>query len=175
MAPDERSTHPVDRLIRDLVETGRPARPEERERITERIATAPFEPRNVRVPPRERDLVFLGRTLDASTDSLFLHLVRRVVIDGQWAAGTTTDEYLADLRSAVRAPRTRLALYRRRGGYLAAALTPSEAAVAPARRGPRFLPWLLVVYSADHGIIVTGYQASDLAVVAIPEDAQWLS
>ncbi len=37
-----------------------------------------------------------------------------------------------------------------------------------------FLPELLVIYSADRGILVTGYQCSSLATAAIPKEALWL-
>jgi hypothetical protein len=33
---------------------------------------------------------------------------------------------------------------------------------------------LLVVYSGDRGIILTGYQIAGIQAVAIPEDARWL-
>jgi len=33
---------------------------------------------------------------------------------------------------------------------------------------------LLVIYSADRGIIVTGYQFSELPETGIPSEARWL-
>jgi hypothetical protein len=36
------------------------------------------------------------------------------------------------------------------------------------------LPLLLVVYSADESVIVTGYQFSNWEAVNLPEDALWL-
>jgi hypothetical protein len=168
-------SHPVDHLVQELVRTGRAATADEVERIGERIATATFGPSEVRVRPRERGLSYQGRALRTRDDSLFVHLVRRVVLERQWAAGTTADDYLADLRQAVRSPQRRLAIYLRRGGHLAATISPTLSGVPASRRGPEALPWLLVVYSADRGIIVSGYQISGSETAAIPEDARWLT
>lgn len=138
------------------------------------MATAPFEPRDVRVRQTERGLVYEGRTLAARAGSLTVHLIRRVVVEGQWAFGTTADDYLADLGLAICSPDARLVVYARRGGYLAATLTPTDRVVPALRRGPQTLPELLVVYAADRGIKVSGYQVSELAATGIPEEAVWL-
>ena len=53
-------------------------------------------------------------------------------------------------------------------------MTPSDRVIPVPRRGWRFLRRVLVVYSADRGIIVTGYQVTGRQAAAIPEDAQWL-
>lgn len=50
----------------------------------------------------------------------------------------------------------------------------AAAVVASQQRGPRVESNLLVVFSADRGIILTGYQVAEIGVVAFPEDAQWL-
>src|SRR5262249_7886528 len=99
---------------------------------------------------------------------------QRVLVDRQWAVGTTAAEYLADLRSALRHPGAQLVIYDRRGGPIAATVTPVDAGLPPARRGHRWLPFLLVVYSAERGIMVTGYQISGLAEVSIPAGVRWL-
>jgi hypothetical protein len=168
------SQHPVDQLIGALVQPGRVVEPTEIDRIIDRMATAPFDPRLAPVPLAERGLDYQGRVLLARDESLFMHLVRRVLIDGQWAEGTTTEQYLADLRRGVRATSARLAVYARRGGRLATALTATAGSVPVERRGPAALPLLLVVYSADRSMIVTGYQVSSLQVAGISEDARWL-
>jgi hypothetical protein len=49
----------------------------------------------------------------------------------------------------------------------------SRTAIAHARRGASFLPWLLVVFSADRGTIVSGYQVSSNPPDNVPEDALW--
>lgn len=168
------SPHPTDRLIRALIQTGRRATLDEVEQIVERMATAPFEPRQRRVPVVERGLSYQGRTLRAREESLFYHLVKRVLVNEQWADGTTADEYLTDLRQAVRSSDAHLLLYRARGGHMAVLIAPTAAILPVMRQGARMLPNLLVVYSADRGIIVSGYQFSALSGIRIPQEAQWL-
>ena len=170
----ELSRHPTDRLIRDLIETGRRVTPEEIERIIERMATAPFEPRVRRVRPRERGASYLGQTLGAQARSLAYHLIKRVVLEKQWAEGTTEEQYLSDLRRAVRSPDARLAVYRRQTGAIAATLCPTSTALPPVRRGADAVGLLLVVYSADRGIMISGYQISALDQANIPQEALWL-
>ena len=105
---------------------------------------------------------------------MFLHLAQRAAAEGQWASGTTAAEYVDDLWRAVRSPRARLAVYVRRGGPIAALVTPTSDVIPADRLGPGALPWLIVVYSADRGILITGYQFSTFDEVSIPEDARWL-
>lgn len=172
---DERlSQHPVDVLIRDFIRTRRPASDEEIARIIKRMATAPFSEEIERVPLRFRGLTYQGHTLGVRTDSLTLHLVKRVIDERQWASGTTSVRYVADLRRAVRHPLSRLAIYERRGGHIATILATTVAVVAEARRGSQTLPNLLVAYSADRGIIVSGYQVTGLVTTGIPQEALWL-
>lgn len=168
------SPHPTDRLIRALIQTGRRATPEEIERIVDRLATAPFEPRPKRVGVAERGWQYQGRSLAAREESLFYHLVKRVVADGQWGDGTTAEQYLVDLHQAARSDEAHLVVYAARGGHIAAAITPTIAVLPIARRGSDTLPNLLVIYSADRGIIVSGYQFSTLDETRIPQEARWL-
>lgn len=167
------SPHPADRLVRELVRTRGSAATGDSEAIVGRLASAPFDPRPIRPRPRERGIVYQGEVLGARDVSAFVHLVRRNVGDEQWSWGTTVEQYVADLGTAARSPEARLAICARRGGHLAAVVAPTAAAVATGRRGPRFEPTLLVVYSADRGIILTGYQVADVDAVAFPEDASW--
>lgn len=74
------SQHPVDLLIRELLRTGRPAATEEIAQIIDRMATAPFNPQDRRVPTKERGARYRGYTLGARADSLTYHLIKRVVI-----------------------------------------------------------------------------------------------
>jgi hypothetical protein len=105
---------------------------------------------------------------------LFFHLVKRVVVEEQWRDGTTAEQYLADLRRSIRAPAARLVAYADRGGAIAATITPTVAVVPEARLGAQAQANLLVIYSADRGIIVTGYQFSTLGKTRIPPEAVWL-
>ena len=168
------SQHPADRLIRDLIETGRQATPEELEQIIERMAMAPFEPRIRGVSPEDQGIAYQGHVLGEREASLFYHLVKRVMVEEQWVHGTTADEYVADMRRVIRTPSARLVVYSERGGALAAALAPTAEVVSVQRQGPRALTNVAVIYSADRGIIVTGYQFSTLDRLRIPEGARWL-
>jgi hypothetical protein len=142
------SPHPADRLIRELLRSGRPATTEEVNRIIQWMAVAPFPTATAH---RQRH-----------TD------------DEQWAEGVTAEQYIDDLRRAIGDPNARLAIYVRRGGHMAAVLTDTDRVVAAARRGPDSVPLLFVAHSADRGIIVTGYQASRLDRIRLPEDVRWL-
>lgn len=168
------SDHPTDRPIRELIQTGRPVEQGAVERILERMATAPFDPRTLGTRVRERGRSYEGRTVQSREEALFVHLVRRVLRNWQWSYGTTGQEYVDDLRRSVRSPKAQLALYHRRGGNIAATLTPTIHVVSADRRGPRSLAELWVVYSADRGIIVTGYQVLSRDEISIPEDTRWL-
>lgn len=167
------SQHPADRLIRDLIRTGRPVTEEEVGRIIERLASAPFDPRTVPVGVRQRGLVYRRVILGARADSVAYHLAQRVLQDKQWAPGTTADQYLDDLRRGVRAS-SRLLVYHRRGGAIAATVTPTDDVVPVTRRGSRALANLLVIYAADRGTIISGYQFSALDKIGIPQEARWL-
>jgi hypothetical protein len=168
------SLHPVDQLIRELIQSGRLANEQEVQRILDRLAAVPFDTSLRSVRLRHRGLSYQGTTLGARAPSLDYHLVQRVLVDQQWAAGTTAAEYVADLRKAIRHPASELTVYERRGGHVAVVLAPTEAVLAPAARGRLWLPELLVTYSADRGIIVTGYQVSSRAAASIPPGARWL-
>ncbi|MGH2353029.1 MAG: hypothetical protein ACRDJN_15575 [Chloroflexota bacterium] len=168
------SQHAVDRLIRELSQTDREATPAEVDQIIERMATAPFDSQTYTVRTKHRGLTYLERSLGPREPSLFYHLVKRVVAEEQWAYGTTESEYLTDLRDAVRSAAARLVVYARRGGSIAVTLTPTSATVPPERRTPASLPLLLVVYSADRGMMISGYQISGLETAGIPQEARWL-
>lgn len=168
------SQHSTDRLIRHLAQASSPATRDEAEQIITRMAEAPFDRREVPVPTRLRGLTDQGHVLTARCDSLVYHLIKRTLDERQWADGTTHEEYLADLRRVVCHSASRLAVYERRGGFMAVALAQTMAAVPLARQAVGTLPHLLVVYSAEHGMIVTGYQVSSLDLIGIPEAARWL-
>ena len=162
-------------LIRELVHTERPATPEDIARIRELMAAAPFNPGLAEVVPRLRGREYRGAALGARAPSLAYHLFQRTAVEEQWASQTTEADYVADLSSAVLAPSSRLVVYERRGGNMAASITTTADVIAPQRLGTRVLPLLLVVYSADRDIIITGYQCSSLEEVSIPREARWLT
>ena len=161
---------PTDLLIRGILRSRRGTTGDEVGRITGRISGAPFMG-EVRVPPRHRGLRYGGRRVGVREDSLFYHLAKRVD-EGQWAEGTTEEDYLEDLRSAARDPSARLVLYTLRGGNVAAVL--SDNTVPEGRRGPYALDHLFVAYSADRATIITGYQVSGVETLNLSEDPLWL-
>ena len=136
------------------------------------MAAAPFDERVLGVPIRYRGLRYQGDVLHDRERVLFLHLVQRIVAEGQWADGIGEWEYLADMRAAIRDPAARLCVYWRRGGPLAAIFTPNT--LPRSHRGARALSHIFVVYSADRGRIVSGYQVSGVETIALSEDVQWL-
>jgi hypothetical protein len=156
--------------IREILRTREPATGEEAGRILGRIAGAPFMG-EVKIPPRHRGLHYRGREVRAKEDSLFYHLAKRVD-EGQWAEGTTEEEYLEDLHSAAQDPSAQLILYTLRGGVVAAVV--SDNPVPEGRRGPDALEYLFVAYSADRATIITGYQVSGVETLKLSEDPLWL-
>ncbi len=139
------------------------------------MTSAPFDPRPVPVPPALRGLTYNAQTLGTHASSLDLHMVKRIIVEGQWSDGTTATQYLSDLRRAVRARETRISAYVRRGGYIVGALSPTVAVIPPSHRGAGTLPLLLVVYSVDRGMIISEYQVSTIEQTGIPQEARWLN
>lgn len=120
------SQHPADRMVRRLIALRTQPRTEEMTAIAARLQEAPFASRQVRV---DRGLVghtYLGREISAREDSLFAHLVKRVLGDEQLAYGTTEEEYLAAIRGALHSTESRWWAYERRGQPSIAVITPTE-------------------------------------------------
>jgi hypothetical protein len=169
------SPNETDRLVRRLLRSGRAATGQDLQQIAaqiaERVAQAPF---NTRVVPAGDlgNTKYLGRTTKEQDNSDWVHLVKRVT-QKQWADGTTVAEYVADLRQAALAAKN-VVLSNQRGGNIVAFSVATNDIIPPIRRGSDSLPYLVVIYLADRGIIISGYQASDLSEVRIPTDALWL-
>jgi len=176
--PDARSEkasqHPTDQRIRELIRVGRQATSQEIARLIDRMTTVPFDQRPISAPIGLSGRSYLGRVVQAREDAWFAHLIKRVIEERQWAEGTTASQYLDDLRRAVQHPTSRLLLYVRRGGHHAAVIADTQAILGAGDQGDGALPLMLVVYSADRGILITGYQFSDWSKVQIPGDALWL-
>jgi hypothetical protein len=172
--PDSASPHPIDELIVRLIRDQIDPSPEDVQRIVDRMASAPFNQRAVRVPGLDRGLSYGGIVIGRLADPLALNLAKRVEQDEQWADGTTTEGYLADLRRAVQHPRARILVYERSADYVSATISPTIEVVPDHRRGERLLPHLLVVYSATFGNIRTGYMYSDFSTLNMPEAIRWL-
>jgi len=60
------------------------------------------------------------------------------------------------------------------GGAIALAIAATADVIPPPRLGAGAQALLVMVYSADRGTIVSGYQASSLARIRIGENAIWL-
>lgn len=144
----ELSSHPADRLIRAIIRGGAVPSAADTQRILRRMSEAPL-------PATQYHL-------------------RRRLDDEQWRLHTTEQQYLDDIRNAIRDLPARLGLYERRGGTIAAIVTETARVVPAERLGPVWLPVFFVAYSADRGIILTGYQASTIGRLSVPEDVQWL-
>lgn len=170
---ESQSQHPTDILIRHLIATGGPATEAEVQVVIDRMAAAPFS-RDVYRVPRALRIEYLGQTLGARADSLSIHLVKRVV-EGQWATGTTTADYLSDIRATVQAPSARILVTEADwGGSFAAAITPTTDVVPAGRRGPGAQRLLFVLYSANDAILKTAYMFSDLTTLRLSGKTVWL-
>ena len=173
--PESAPSHPVDELIIRLVRDHETvATPADIAAIVERIATAPFNRRRVRVFGTDRNLTYGGAPIGRVADPLALHLAKRVELERQWAFGTSADEYLASLRVSAQYPRARVLVYERSADFVAATISPTELVVPVHRRGRDWDPHLLVVYSARHGVLRTGYMYSDFGELDMPEAIRWL-
>ena len=170
-SPTLLSQHSIDRLIRELISTNRAVVAADGRRILEHVASSPFDPRERPVPAVLHE-AFRGDAAADQAASLLIHLQQRILLDQQWSPATSPREYLQDLRTAIRRHDARLLVYRRRGGHVAGVFAPTH--VPLSRRGQNTLPWTYVVYSADRGMLVTGYQVSGIEEVRLPEHVRWL-
>jgi hypothetical protein len=168
-------SHPADLLIHEMIVHPRPATEREIQIITDRIASAPFNEEMHNVPVPLRSLRYRGVTLGTHTTSLALHFIQHVEVEKQWATGTTIDAYTDSLHRAVRDPEVRIALYRQwLMRDIAAAVVPTKRVLDNRQMGSGTLPNLLVVYRADRGMLISGYQFSTMDNIRIPRDAVWL-
>ncbi|MGI8691089.1 MAG: hypothetical protein ACR2M3_21115 [Thermomicrobiales bacterium] len=168
-------SHPADQLIHDLIAHPRAATDEEIRLITDRIATAPFNPAIQKVSIANRRFAYQGATPGRQTDSLTLHLIQRVMRDRQWAMGTTAMDYLRSLHAAARSESVQIALYRQwEERDIAVIIARTRTVLGEQQLGARSETNLIVVYRADRGILVSGYQFSTMDEIAIPDDALWL-
>lgn len=140
-----------------------------------RIATAPFNMDIQNPHPVERTLTHQGNALGARVDSLTLHLVRRVEAEKQWAVGTTAGEYVGHLHQAAQEDSGHIALFRQWGiRDIVAIIVPTHRVLEMRQRGPKWEPNLVVLYRADRGMLISGYQFSTMDAIHIPDDALWL-
>jgi hypothetical protein len=140
--------------LQALVASPRQVTAAERTSIVRHIASAEFNRDGVTTEEQIRGLTYLGRTVEPWADSLFVHLVRRVLVQRQWADGTTEAMYLADLREAVlhTAADVRLGL----ASALPTVQITAPLTVPEERRGPRAQPWIVVIYAPNRDRLVSG-------------------
>lgn len=79
----ERSQHPVDVMIRDVIATQWQPASEEVDQIVQRMAGAPFSNELVGVQTKYRGLTYQGIVLGRYQDSFTFHFMRRIVVDEQ--------------------------------------------------------------------------------------------
>lgn len=139
-----------------------------------RMASVSFATHEVRVSPQERGASYAGTVRGYSANSLACHPITRVVSEQQRALGTTARQYIADLRRAIRDDAAHLVVYARRGGMVAAIVAAAARILPTDRPGSKPAPQMIVIYSADRGTIIPGYQFSTPGVAGIPPEARWL-
>jgi hypothetical protein len=88
-------------------------------------------------------------------DASEAHLLKRIYYDQQWPVGTTTDQFVADLRLAIRHPDASVWTYEYFDEPCVGLLAPSHIRGTPGAK-----PYIFVVYSARYGTLTTGYQAT---------------
>lgn len=161
----------ADQLIRDAVDSRRRLSVEELRHVLEHVADVPFATRPVKAHREVQGREYLGYRLEGKLPSLVAHLAKRVLKDEQWPVGTTPQQYLADLRQAIRSPEAQLYTYRygigARAQHCLGILAPNHV------QGPKNRALLWVVYSATYGRITTGYQiGSALELDVLKESAE---
>lgn len=162
-------------VIKQLVEDpNRMPTVEELDALRERVSAADFNARLMETPDGLVGQTFGGRTLRERESSFTVHAAQRVLINEQWASGTTREEYLADLRRAASHPDASFAVYETRDTYILALLAPIEGTVPEERRGSRSGTLVQVIYSANRGRITTGMQ-TDEPEGNIPRRRRWIS
>ena len=143
------------------------------QQVVRKMLAAPFAGRVVKVDRAIVGQRLCGRSLGASEPSVVAHLAKRVLLDEQWHAVTTPDEFVEDLRQAIRHREARFVRYRANAGRVCiGCFAPNTVPLTRLGTKPEASLWVL--YDADRDKIISGYQVSELARVSIPEDARWL-
>lgn len=143
------------------------------EAIRDRLTGAGFL-EDVGVPPSSRGLSASGYTLGARESSLVHHLVRRIVLDEQWADGTTPEQYLADLRASIRDDSARFGVGKPSGNSAPLVYVFADNLVPQRRRGRYAEPLMFVLYGVADDVIITGHMVSGMDTVRKAEDFRWL-
>ncbi|MBI4318674.1 MAG: hypothetical protein HY675_09305 [Chloroflexi bacterium] len=169
----KRAQDEPNRLIREFLNPKRVPTEQEIRRILDHVAQAPFSSRLVAVDHAVRGRLFQGRTLGDREPSIIAHLAKRALVEHDWAEDVTPKEYVDHLRAVTNDPALRKAVYVRRDKRLfMGLLAPNKIPVALLGRNQSAFLW--IVYSADYGTIVTGYQVRGIEEITLPKDVRWL-
>jgi hypothetical protein len=152
----------VAQLILTLIRTNRQATTEELQQIITTAAQAPFSSRPLKITRWLRQALEARglRVPSEKLPSVEIHLLKRMHLDRQWPLGTTRDQFIADLHHAVQHPNVQVWTYRWLGEAFVGFLAPSHI-----QNVSNSEAYIFVAYSADYGVIKTGFQASSLEAI----------
>ncbi len=146
----------IDTLIKELIQSGRQATDDELSQIIDHVTQAPLASRLIRPPGWLREaLAQRDITLPARVSAGEAHLLKRTYYDQQWPVDTSLDEFVADLRHAIRHQEAHMWTYEYFDEPHVSFLAPSHIRGTPGAK-----PYIFVAYSARYGTLTTGYQAS---------------
>jgi hypothetical protein len=168
---EDGSEHEVDCLIRGIV-AGVSEEKGDLERVVEHVRKAEFASHRVRVASRIVGQEFQGSVLMKKEKSLLAHLAKRVLADDQWSANTSAGDYVRHLREAAADPDAKVVVYERGNRRFAGFYVPNK--IPKSFLGSEADSHVWVVYDADHGKIVSGYQVESLDKVDTGKRTIWL-
>jgi hypothetical protein len=157
----------VDRLILNLIQTGRYPTGAELEAIRWHVAQSTFD-RSMTLPADPR-VVGLQRSdgtvvkLDDPIPTAELHYLRHIVRQAEWPIGTTQAQYEASLGQLASGLRVGVLL--REVAHFGWHVT--IVGRSGNLRGPRGSAWMIVEYRVSDGYWVTGYQPRDGLLFAL--------
>lgn len=159
------SDDPLDWAVRRALFQGETLDRQTAEALLARVSGAAFAEHTVRPYTGIRGQSYLGVELRGRVPSVDAHVAKRVLFDREWAYGTTAGEYVRDLQRAVQQAEfaTMHVEYPNSVNrvYAVQVFAQTAEAVPRERLGPKHKPWVCVIYSANHGKIVSGYQMLD--------------
>lgn len=174
-ATEDHDPQSVSRLITSLAESGRHASDEEILQIRNHVAEVGFEAGAVtKAGSRLVGHVWNGQLVQSNDrlSNTVVHYLRHVVAQGEWPSGTTVDEYIASLQSAVEDPDGGVFLNRRYSQWLL-----TFVAQIIDHKGFVGRQWVAVGYGVNYGYWMTGYRPRtglDDFLIDAGEEARWL-
>lgn len=148
------SQHPVDRMIRNVMNVQRKFTSDELKLIREHIGQADMSSRPVKIT--HAGVLEAAKELGVQVDNKRIatdqaHWLKHVVVEKEWPVGTSFPDYIRDLRYIASHPNAEISTYmylKERFISFFAPLPDEEQAV-------------FVAYSASYGKIKTGFKTSD--------------